>query len=110
MSDFTLKRESIEIIPDYNVAISKFENLTEQTRLITPDMIAGWKIKTPAMTKTVMQTYTSFFASKYGSLTSFTFTCPFTDTEYTVRFKQGTFKVTYSAGFFQGEFEFERVF
>lgn len=110
MSDFTLSRESIEIIPNYNVIKSKFENLTEQTRLITPDMIVGYKIKTPAMTKADMQTYLSFFTGKYGTLTSFTFTCPFSDVEYTVRFKEGTFKITYASGYFQGEFEFERVF
>jgi hypothetical protein len=109
MSDFALARESCELIADYNVAISEFENKTEQRRLVTPDRIIGWKIRTPALTKTQMNVYDAFFILKKGSLTAFTFTCPFTSTEYTVRFKPGSYKFTYESGSFQGEFEFERV-
>jgi hypothetical protein len=110
MSDFNLSRESCELVGDYNVAISEFENKTEQRRLITPDRILGWKIKTPQLTKTQMNVYDAFFISKKGPLTAFTFTCPFTSAEYTVRFKPGSYKFVFESGTFQGDFEFERVF
>jgi hypothetical protein len=110
MSDFILARESCEIIPDYNVDIAQFENLKSTSRLITPDMIAGWKIESPALTDTDKDAYFAFFNSKYGSLTSFTFTCPHTKTEYNVRFKQGSFRSIYKDAFFKISFEFERVF
>jgi hypothetical protein len=91
------------------VAISEFENKTEQRRLLTPDRIMGWKITTPFMTQTQFSDYLSIFDTKYGALTSFTFTCPFTATEYNVRFRPGTFRAKYENGVFKAEFEFERV-
>lgn len=110
MSDFELRRESIEITPDFNVSIGQFENLVRHTRLITPEMIAGYKITSPKMTKTEMGTYLSHFTGKYGSLTSFTFTCPFTDIEIDVAYKQGSFKISLQDGYYVAQFEFERVF
>ncbi len=113
MSEFTLSRESIEELLDYDVIIcgdgQGFENGSEERRLKNTAAIIGFRIKTPALTKTQMQTYRSFLISKYGSLTSFTFTSPFDDTEYNVRFVPGSFTTTYAGGFFQCSFDFKRV-
>ena len=110
MSDFTLARERIEQIRDFNVIESEFENQADQTRLKTANKIIGFRITSPAMSKTTMQTYQSFFDSKYGGLTSFTFTSPFDDTEYNVRFVRGSFKIIYEKGTFTATFEFKVVY
>src|SRR3990170_5620548 len=107
MSDFALARESIEEILDYDVAVSEFENKAEQRRLIHENAVIGFRIKTPVLTKTQMQTYRSFLVSKYGALTSFTFTSPFDDVEYNVRFVPKSFKTLYQGGVFQCQFDFE---
>lgn len=109
MSDFALARESIEEILDYDVAVSQFSNGWEERRLLSNFKLLGFKIKTPALTKTQMQAYRNFLIDKYGALTSFTFTSPFDDTEYTVRFEPGSFKSVFAGGYFECSFEFQRV-
>lgn len=106
MSQFNLARNKIEEIMDYNVLESRFENDAEQRRLKTSDALIGFKIQTPPTTKTQMQTYRDFFISKFGSLTSFTFTNPFDDIEYNVRFVRGSFRTIYQKGYFNTKFEF----
>lgn len=110
MADFTLSRESVEIKHDYNVDSNRFENQWELSRLITPNKLIRFKIKTPNKNKEEMMDYVDFFDSKYGSATSFTFQCPLDDEIYDVKFVKGSFKTLYRNGYFQGEFELERVF
>lgn len=110
MSDFALRRESIEEVIDYNVLIDEFENRKEYRRLVTTGMLVGFKLKAPNMTYTDFQSYRNFFIGKYGALTSFTFTSPFDNVEYTVRFRPGSFKSTFDNGYFQSSFEFQRIF
>jgi len=107
MSDFDLAVESIEEIIDYAVLTSRFENGAEQRRLKHTNPIIGFRITSPTLTKTQMQAYRAVFTAKYGALTSFTYTSPFDDTEYTVRFSEGSFKTVYRDGVFQCSFEFE---
>lgn len=110
MAELTLARESVEKKVDYNVLARKFENETRQTRLVTPDELMEWKIKTPNLTKSQAQAYLSHFAANFGDLTSFTFTCPVDDTLYNVAYKKGSMRVLYQKGYFKAEFEIERVF
>lgn len=107
MSDFSLVRESIEEIIDYDVQVLEFENSSEQRRLINPNKVIGFSITTPDLTKTQMQSYRNFLISKYGPLTSFTFTSPFDDVEYTVRFEQRTFQTLFVNGYFKCSFKFK---
>lgn len=107
---WTLKRESIEIVPDFNILVTEFENQTRQTRLVTPEMKITWKIKTPNLTKAQLDNYVDDFMNNFGSLTSFQFACPFTDTTYDVAYKQGSFRANFQGGFYSAQFEFERVF
>lgn len=108
MSDFTLARESCEEILDYPVIIREADNGAEERRLRGDVALIGFKIRTPALTKTQMQAYRSFLIGKYGALTQFTFTSPFDDTEYNVRFVPGSFRTTYESGYFRCSFEFKR--
>lgn len=109
MSDFALAHESVQEILDYSVLVSKFESDYEQRRLKHTAPVIGWKFQSPALTKSGMQTYRSFLTGKYGALTSFTWTSPFDDTEYTVRFVVGSYKATYEKGYFRVDWEFKKV-
>ena len=109
MSDFTLARESCEEVLDYPVIVSEFENDTEQRRLKHANQILGFRIRTPILTYDQLQDYRNFFISKYGSLSSFTFTSPFNNTEYTVRFVAESFRTKFEAGVYQVEFELKVV-
>jgi len=110
MADWVPKRESIEGKRSFNVQKSRFDNKTEEARLITPDELIGFEITTPQLTYTQLQEYITFFRSKFGSLTSFTILYPFDNTEYTVCFVEGSWKETYRSGSFQVTFQLERVF
>ena len=105
-----IKKETVEMSPEFNVLVGQFENNTRKSRLITPGMMVVWKIKTPNFTKTQVQDYVSDFMTNYGCLTSFSFACPITGTSYTVVYKPGSFRVTYEDGYYKAQFELERVF
>lgn len=109
MSDFALARESCEEILDYSVLVSDFENGTEQRRLRHSNKVIGFKIRTPVLTYAQQLEYRNFFISKYGSLTSFTFTSPFDNAEYNVRFVENTFKNSFNNGIYQISFEFKVI-
>lgn len=109
MSDFELAHESVEEVLDYNVLVSRFDGGYEQRRLKHDSPVIGWKFRSPALTKSGMQSYRSFLVGKKGSLTSFTWTSPFDDVEYNVRFKPASMQLQYGNGFFRVEWEFERV-
>jgi len=109
MSEFNPKRESIEEILDYNVAISEAENGAEQRRLIHANAVIGFRVELPAMTYTQQKVYRDYFVGKYGALTSFTMTNPFDNVEYTVRFVPGSFTTKHEKGFFKTSFELVRV-
>lgn len=110
MAAFTLRREECEEILDQNVQISEFENDMELRRLITPNALIGFKIKSPDMLKTDMQAYRSHFLGQFGPLTSFDFQSPFDDTTYKVRYVPKSFRTMFREGYFKCEFEFKRVF
>jgi len=105
VSDFALARESIEEIPDFNVIISEFENGSEQRRLRHARPVGSFKITTPVLTKDQMLAYRNYFTNHYGALNSFTFTSPFDNVQYTVRFEPGSFSNKYEGGCFQCSFQ-----
>lgn len=109
MADFNLARQKITEIYDFNVQVSEFENNYEQRRLKSSQSVIGWKIETPDLTYAQMKVYRDFFISKYGALTSFTFLCPFDNTEYTVRFVPGSFETPYEGGTFKCKFDIKKV-
>lgn len=110
MSDFNLARESIEEMLDFSVLITETELPDiEQRRLKGAATVVGYKIQSPCLTKTQMQVYRDIFLDKFGAATAFTFTSPFDDVEYTVRFVPGTFRTMYEAGVFRCSFDFKKV-
>ena len=109
MSDFNLRRESIEEVIDYAVIIDDFENGVEQRRLKHANKVIGFKITTPIMDYDTYQAYRAFFIDNFGSKDTFTFTSPFDNTEYDVRFEPGSFKTTYRTAVYQATFNFKVV-
>jgi hypothetical protein len=110
MADWVLPLESSEEQRDYNVETTKFENTASEVRLITAGALIGFKCKSPALTPTQAAAYLAFFNTYHGSLTSFTYTSRMDNTDYTVRFVKGSFKMTYEGGAHVCTFELERVF
>lgn len=110
MSDFTLKHERCEAVYDYAVQHDEMENGSEQTRVLHEEILAGWRFQSPALTKAQAEVHKAFFDSKYGSGISFTWTEPRSETEYTVRYVDGSFKIVDEGGYSRVEWEFKRVF
>lgn len=108
MSDFVLKVMSVERKTNYAVARSDMEDGTNERRLLHEAQVDSWTLTSPALTTAQAQAYLNFFSSKYGSLTSFTWTCPLDGVEYTVNFVDGTFKLSKDKGVIQASWEFER--
>jgi phage-related protein len=106
MSDFTLSRQSIEESLSYNVLKSQFENGVEQRRLKGSNPIQRFTIESPELTKTQAKAYRDFLISKFGELTSFTFTSPIDDTEYNVRF-DGDIRIRLETGTYKVYFAFQ---
>ena len=109
MSDFELARAEIEEVLDFPTLISVFENESEQRRSVVSKKVIGFRITTPRLTKIQMQAHRTFFIGKQGALTGFTFTSPFDDTEYTVRYQPGSFTTTYQEALFVCSFEFKVI-
>jgi len=110
MADFTLALESSQEVRDYNTEEEIFENQASETRLISGGKLIGFQCKSPVLTYAKLQTYITFYDSKYGSLIMFTFNSRVDKTDYNVRFEKGSFKVTNEGGCFQCEFSLKRVF
>lgn len=108
MSDFELRKARITAVYDDTVLASTFENEAEQRREKVDRDLIGFKIQTPALTYSQFQSYLSFYTSR-RSLTSFTFTSPFDNTEYTVRFVKGSFESSFQDGHYRCSFEFKRL-
>ena len=110
MADWTPKRETITRTLDRNVAITEFENTVEQRRLISDQILSGYKVQTPNMLPAQAKTYSDFFLSKFGALTSFTMPDPFNaGADVRVRFVPGTWTESYAAGVMRITFELKRV-
>lgn len=110
MSDFAPSREAIEEVLDFPVLISKADDgVTEQRRLRDSNSVIGWRVKTPPLTYAQLTTYRDFFLTKYGPLVAFTFTSPFDEEEYTVRFEPGTMRISYERGVYMMQFELKRM-
>ena len=98
MADFTLDIGSIEESFDYPILISSFEDQSEQRRTVTDKRMLGFKVTSPVLTKAGWTAYKSFYTSKLGGLTKFTFESPIDETTYTVRFVPGSFTTKFGGG------------
>ena len=107
MSDFALATQKVQAEFDYDVLESQFENGASQRRLIQDDIVTGFILQSPAIIYSQLQTYLNFYKGKNGSLTSFTYTSPMDQVEYTVTFRKGSFKTTYQNGYYVCTFRFK---
>jgi len=105
MADFTFDVGDIEQVFNYQVIISKFENQTEQRRLIQPNQLVGFKIRNAVLTKSQYQEFQTFYETYTGSLDTFTFDSPFDDRTYNVRFEPDTFNAIFRGAVYNVRFE-----
>lgn len=105
MADFGFRRESIEELYNFPVLVSRHEDQSEQRRLSSEKRLIGFRIKSPVLTKLQMTQYRDFFIARYGCFDTFTFTNPFDDRLYYVRFTEDSFRTTFSGGVYQCEFD-----
>ena len=109
MSAFSLAREKCEEILNYDVLITRYENQSEQRRLVQDTKVIGFKIESPWRTKTQMQAYRNHLIGVYGALDTFTFVSPFDDVNYNVRYEPETFTTTFVKGLYRCKFNFKVI-
>lgn len=108
MALFTLDYTTIQEALDYPTAVSEFEQLTEQRRLLSNKKIIGFKFTVDFTIQADMQAYRNEFITATGATTGFTFTSPMDDVTYTVRFV-GPMKTLQKNGVFTLSFEFKVI-
>lgn len=85
--DFTLTEQV-----HFKTLVSQFENFTEQRRNVVANPRRLFTLRFKNRTKTEMENVRDFFISKKGEYSSFTWTNPNDETEYTVRFDEDSFQ------------------
>ncbi|NQU44506.1 DUF2460 domain-containing protein [bacterium] len=108
LASFTLDYLSCEETFSRAVLVSAFENGAEQRRARHEQNLLGFTLESTNLTKTQMQAYRAFYEARGGMEETFTFTSPFDDTAYTVRFN-GNLQTSYAAGVYSVKFAFVRV-
>jgi len=92
MPEFTWDPDfPVDVETAYKTLVSKFENGFEQRRAVRSGSIKTFKLTFTNRTATEMQAVKSFFDTKKGQLTAFTFTNPNDSTTYTVRYSEDSF-------------------
>jgi len=87
MSDFTwIPSYTFQETPEFRTLVSKFENGVEQRRSARNNPIRTWKLEFKNVSKSVYELILDFFIAKKGQFSSFTWTNPNDNVEYTVRF------------------------
>jgi len=93
MSEFSYNCDfPVEETVMQKTVVSEFENGFEQRRQKWANPLRSFNLVFSCRTKTEMENVRNFFTTKKGALTSFTWTNPNDSVEYTVRFKEDSFK------------------
>ena len=88
MADFILvPNNTFETTLEFNTLISDFENGSEQRRSKWSSQRRSWHLIYANRNSTELATIKTLFESKLGAGTSFTWTNPLDNIDYTVRFK-----------------------
>lgn len=96
MSDFTWVADyTIAHDVEFKTQVSEFENGVKQYRNIWSSPKRTWSLTFKNRTLAEMQAILAFFETKKGQYTSFTWTCPLDNTEYTVRFAKDKMSYDY---------------
>lgn len=95
MPDFILAPDYVfDETPQYKTLISQFENGAEQRRAKRSAAITEYRLIYKNRSQADLDTITTLFNAKKGTLTSFTWTHPISAATKTVRFKEDS--LTYS--------------
>ncbi len=105
MADWTLPLQSVSEKRDHFVLITPFEEMSEQRLKISSHIPHRLKCKSPALTATQATAYETFFDSKGGAESSFTFDLYRDSVTYLVRFIPGTFELIQRKGYWTCQFE-----
>lgn len=76
MAELTLIYESITEDADFPVAVSRFEQQSEQRRLISSKKVRKFKIRSPWLIKAQVQAWQTFYDARSGQLDQFDFNSP----------------------------------
>jgi len=87
----------MELEEDFSTLVSSFENGVEQRRKKRSKQDKKWSLTFNNRTQAEKNEILTFFRSKYGQYSSFTWTNPEDSTEYDVRFNQDKLTVTRNA-------------
>ena len=98
--DFNFPVEDYNATTEYPVLVSMSENSVEQRRLISDKVIYIYSLTLPFMDRAEALTVQQFYQTYKGSLTGFTFRCPFRDSIINVRF-DGELTINHSRGTFR---------
>ncbi len=102
METFSLPLESCQESQAHSVAVSQFEDRTEQRRLLNPEPDRSWRVRSPILTASGLEAYQDFYSARKGAFEAFSFTNPDDGNMYTVRFA-GEMKINREGGTFQAE-------
>ena len=108
MADFTLEYTTCKEVRSYPMLVSEMEDLTEQRRKTSGKNIIGWQFTSHALTSSEMQAYQTFYNTKSGPLTAFTWESPNNATTYNVRF-EGPLSTDYQGGVWSVEWSFKYI-
>jgi len=87
MADFPITPDYVvSEIADFAVAVSKFENGSDQRRRKSANPTYRFRLGFINRTETDYDTLKAFFIAKYGATTGFTFNNPNDGVDYNVRF------------------------
>ena len=95
MADFTLTPDFpvVESVK-FNTLVSQFDNGVEQRRSKWASPLREFNLSFSTRTQAEYETLVAFFNAKLGSFESFTFLNPNDNTEYTVRFKEDSIRLS----------------
>lgn len=94
MADLTLPPSRIKFKPEWNTAVTTYENRAEQRRNIATRSRPTWTLIYENQTAAELAIFDAFFEAHKGAFASFTWIDPRTSTEHTVRFVDDSYEAS----------------
>jgi len=97
MADFSLVPDFVFVTKiSYKTAITEYENGIEQRRALWSSSLKTWQLVYEERGNTDIEIITTLFDSKKGASSSFTWTNPKDNVDYTVRFEEDDLELIYN--------------
>lgn len=95
METLSVALTSCAMTPNYPIATTTFDDGSEQVAALNDSMMATWSCSTPQLTAADYATFLAFWNARGGGLQAFYWTppLPHVQTQYTVRFVDGSLKI-----------------